>query len=202
MIILLDNGHGCETAGKRSPDGMFREYAWAREIASRLEKEFLAANYDVRCIVPEDTDISLKERTKRVNEICNKYGKENVILISIHVNAASNGKWSKARGWSAYTSKGNTQSDEIANELYSAAVNILPMEMKIRKDFSDGDCDWEENFYLLKNTFCPAVLTENFFMDNKDDLKFLQSEYGKVKIVKLHFKGIVNYLIKNYHLDE
>ena len=196
MIILLDNGHGCETAGKRSPDGMFREYAWAREIASRLEKEFLAANYDVRCIVPEDTDISLKERTKRVNEICNKYGKENVILISIHVNAASNGKWSKARGWSAYTSKGNTQSDEIANELYSAAANILPMEMKIRKDFSDGDCDWEENFYLLKNTFCPAVLTENFFMDNKDDLKFLQSEYGKVKIVKLHFKGIVNYLHK------
>lgn len=196
MIILLDNGHGCETAGKRSPDGMFREYAWAREIASRLEKEFLAVDYDVRRIVPEDTDISLKERTRRVNEICNQYGKGNVILISIHVNAASNGEWGKAQGWSAYTSKGKTKSDEIANELYSTAADILPVGMKIRKDYSDGDCDWEENFYLLKNTLCPAVLTENFFMDNKEDLKFLQSEYGKAKIVKLHFEGIVNYLYK------
>ena len=28
MRILIDNGHGIETPGKRSPDGSFREYAW------------------------------------------------------------------------------------------------------------------------------------------------------------------------------
>lgn len=26
MKILIDNGHGVETPGKRSPDGRFREY--------------------------------------------------------------------------------------------------------------------------------------------------------------------------------
>ena len=31
-IILLDNGHGENTLGKRSPDGKLKEYAYAREI--------------------------------------------------------------------------------------------------------------------------------------------------------------------------
>jgi N-acetylmuramoyl-L-alanine amidase len=28
---------------------------------------------------------------------------------------------------------------------------------------SDGDPDKEANLYVIKNTKCPAVLTENFF---------------------------------------
>lgn len=30
MKILIDNGHGENTPGKRSPDGTFREYAYTR----------------------------------------------------------------------------------------------------------------------------------------------------------------------------
>ena len=56
MKILLDNGHGEETAGKRSPDGSFREYAWAREIARRIETELKNRGYDVQRIVPEEQD--------------------------------------------------------------------------------------------------------------------------------------------------
>ena len=42
-------------------------------------------------------------------------------------------------------------------------VNITFTLKKIRKDNSDGDPDKEYNFYILKHTQCPAVLTENFF---------------------------------------
>ena len=35
MKVLIDNGHGAETPGKRSPDGRLREYAYTREIAIR-----------------------------------------------------------------------------------------------------------------------------------------------------------------------
>ena len=35
MKILIDNGHGVDTPGKRSPDGKLREYAWNRLIAGR-----------------------------------------------------------------------------------------------------------------------------------------------------------------------
>lgn len=35
--ILIDNGHGVNTTGKQSPDGRLHEYAYAREIAKRVE---------------------------------------------------------------------------------------------------------------------------------------------------------------------
>ena len=194
MKILLDNGHGQETAGKRSPDGSFREYAWAREIARRIETELRNRGFDVQRIVTEENDVPLSERSRRVNEICGRYGKENVILVSVHVNAAKDGQWANARGWSAYTSKGETKSDKLANCLYFAAAEALPLGTKFRKDFSDGDADWEENFWILRKTSCPAVLTENLFMDNREDLDVLNSDEGKAAIVQLHVEGIIMYL--------
>jgi N-acetylmuramoyl-L-alanine amidase len=36
----------------------------------------------------------------------------------------------------------------------------------------------ESNFYVLKHTNCPAVLTENFFQDTKSDVEYLTSDLG------------------------
>ena len=38
MKILIDNGHGVNTPGKCSPDGVFREYKYTREIAAAVVK--------------------------------------------------------------------------------------------------------------------------------------------------------------------
>ena len=59
---------------------------------------------------------------------------------------------------------------------------------------SDGDRDWEEDFYILRKSWCPAVLTENFFMDNHSDLEYLQSRAGKQTVVDTHVEGIVEWL--------
>ena len=48
---------------------------------------------------------------------------------------------------------------------------------------SDGDMDWEEGFYILRKSLCPVVLTENFFMDPRSDLEYLQSRAGKQAVV-------------------
>lgn len=69
MKILLDSGHGINTPDKRSPDGKLREYAWAREIAKRLEGALKAKGFDAERIVTEETDISINERVRRVNSI-------------------------------------------------------------------------------------------------------------------------------------
>ena len=61
---------------------------------------------------------------------------------------------------------------------------------KLRFDYSDGDADKEANFYILKNTTCPAVLIENFFMTNKKDYNYLMSEKGQNKIAKVIFDAI------------
>ena len=46
MKILIDNGHGENTSGKRSPDGVFREYKYAREIAEIVERDLRTKGYD------------------------------------------------------------------------------------------------------------------------------------------------------------
>lgn len=212
MKILIDPGHGHNTPGKRSPDGKFLEYAYNREIARRIVADLTDRGYNAQLLVSEDNDISLEERVRRVNEICLTYeplyptlltscpasiGHPHVILISIHVNAAGNGsKWMNATGWSCYTSKGQTQSDKLAECLYDAAIKNFPGR-RIRTEFSDGDSDWEEGFYLLRKSLCVAVLTENFFMDSRSDLEYLQSRAGKQAIVDTHVEGIVEYLCLN-----
>jgi N-acetylmuramoyl-L-alanine amidase len=196
MKILIDNGHGIETPGKRSPDGRFREYKFARDMAQEMVRQFKFRGLEAQRIVTEETDISLSERARRVNEWCDKLGEDKVLLLSIHVNAAGNGtEWMQGRGWSAYTSPGKTRADELATCLYEAAHELLGGQ-RIREDYSDGDPDWEENFYILRKTKCPAVLTENFFMDNRDDLSFLESTVGHEAIVQLHVDGVADFIKK------
>ena len=194
MKIFIDNGHGLMTAGKRSPDGQFREPFYNREIARRVVSDLRDRGLDAELLVPEDDDISLAERVRRVNTACFLLGKQNVILVSIHVNAAGNGsKWLNATGWSVYTCKGQTASDKLAECLCQAAIKNFPGQ-RIRTDMSDGDMDWEEGFYILRKSLCPAVLTENFFMDNHSDLEYLQSRAGKQAVVDTHVEGIVEWL--------
>ena len=95
-----------------------------------------------------------------------------------------------ATGWSCYTCKGQTESDRLADCLYKAAEQILENKV-IRTDYArDGDPDWEENFYILSHSLCPAVLVECFFMDNKKDQKYLLSNSGRVSITNLIFQGL------------
>ena len=194
MKILIDNGHGIETPGKRSPDGVLREYAWNRLIASRIVDRLLSLGLDAELLVPEERDISLPERCRRVNAWCRQLGKGNVIVISIHANAAGRGdRWYDATGWCAYTSRGNTRADALATSLYQAAQASLPGQ-RLRTDYTDGDPDMEADFYILRHTTAPAVLTENFFMDSHPDCAFLLSPEGQQAIVSLHVTGITAYL--------
>lgn len=202
MLILIDNGHGDNTPGKRSPYSAnrvkpeieFYEWKWNREIAIPVVNNLKKLGYNAEILVPEDCDISLSERVKRVNKLCDEVGKDNVILVSIHANACGDGsKWMTGKGWEAYTSIGKTKSDTLGVFFYEAAEEIFP-DRKIRYDWSDGDPDKEASFYIIKNTKCPAILTENFFYDNIDDVQFILSEEGREKIIKLHVDSIIEYL--------
>lgn len=212
MVELYDNGHGIDTAGKCSPNMSLREYKKARELVKDIVARRRAMGYDARILVPEDTDISLSERCRRVNAICNQVGKSNVLLVSVHCNAAgADGKWKSAGGWCAYTSPGQTEADILATHLYNAAQTALAgyiedfpirkangdydsKQQPIRTDYSDGDPDYEARFYILMHTQCPAVLTESLFQDNKADCDFLLSTEGHNAIVNLHVNGVESYI--------
>lgn len=74
-----------------------------------------------------------------------------------------------------------------------AAKEHLPGH-KIRTDFADGDPDFEKDFYIIRHTSCPAVLTENLFMDNREDVAFLESEEGSMAVVDIYIDAVLAYL--------
>ena len=65
MMIILDNGHGKETPGKRSPiwrDGsQLFEYEFNRDIVKRISVMLDADNIKYHVLVPELEDITLQE---------------------------------------------------------------------------------------------------------------------------------------------
>lgn len=192
MKVLIDNGHGANTKGKCSPDDSLREYRWAREIASRLEAELTARGFDAERVVTEEYDVSLSERVNRVNDVCKVHGTSDCVLVSIHVNAAgADGKWHDARGWSGWVSKNASEkSREFARMLYDEAAR---RGLRGNRSVPADRC-WVGDFAICRDSRCPAVLTENLFQDNREDVAFLLSEKGKEEIVKLHYDAIINYI--------
>lgn len=200
MKILVEAGHGnpplTGRGSKQSPDGRIKEYVYCREIVAEVVKRLRAQGYDAENTVPEKGDISLGERCARVNAWCDRLGAKNVVFVSIHNNAAGCGQWMSARGWEAWTSKGQTMGDKLADCLYDAAQKYLPQGTKIRTDLTDGDRDKEGNLAVVRGTRCAACLTENLFQDNKEDVEYLLSPEGREAIIKLHVEGIKAYIAK------
>ena len=130
MIILVDNGHGFDTKGKCSPDRKYQEWAWSRELADIIVRELTRLGYDARLLVPERDDIPINKgtdsRVKRVNTICDLYGKEDVMLVSIHSNANScDGKWHDGE-WSGFVAEvalnASQKSKRLADAIWARAI--------------------------------------------------------------------------------
>lgn len=216
FTVILDNGHGADTKGKCSPivdfhynkdftsieDGRYREYLFTRRVVLSAMPKLKELGFNVIQLVSELKDISLKERVRRINQYCSKYGAGNCILVSVHSNAAGNGDWMNARGWSIWTTRGQNNSDKLATCIYDAAKENIENDdkytakTKIRVDFKDGDADYESNFYIIKGANCPSVLIENMFHDNKEDILYLESMNGFNRVVKTIVDGVKNYADK------
>ena len=207
LCVILDAGHSRQTPGKKSPDGRLEEWRWNREVCDLVIEELdnlYIERYDDH---PEDVTLNgsenadLKKRVERANKKIAENNKKGIktLLVSIHVNAAGNGKdWMSAKGWSIWTTKGQNNSDKLATSIYNCAKREMELwEQRVREDMSDGDPDYESNFYIIKNANCPAVLVENFFMDNKDDVEWLLTDECKKTCTKIIVMGILRYASEN-----
>ncbi len=198
IIPILDNGHGKDTAGKRSPiwaDGsQLFEYEFNRDIVKRLTALLDADGIKYEVLVPEEHDISLGERCRREHKLFDRY-KGQTVLFSIHANAGG------GTGWECYTSKGQTKADEIATIMCQKAIETGHIKVEtghalslqtflLRTDQTDGDPDKEANFYILKHSKSPAVLSENLFMDTERDYRFINSNEGRDIITQIHYQTI------------
>lgn len=205
--LHLDGGHASTTPGKRTPylcSGVqpalpLYEWKFNREIVDMIKERLEKTGMKIHIVTPENNaDIPLKVRYQRANNEKSKHPELIHLFISVHANAHGDGSsWTSAKGWSAYTTKGQNNSDKFADCLYDYADQMLPeYGMTVRYDLSDGDRDWESNFTVIYGANMPAILTENMFYTNIEDTKFLLSEEGKNVIADIHALGVIKYVNK------
>lgn len=189
MKVLIDNGHGSDTPGKRSPDGRIREWEYCRRVADAVSNALEREGIDTVRIVKEDTDVSLAERVRRVNALARR---EPCVLVSIHLNAAGgDGRWHEARGFLPFVSpNASSRSKSLARMMYDEAErrNLKGNRWMGRDRYK------VRNLAMCRETACPAVLTENLFQDNRADVDYLLTEEGFINIVALHVAALKRYV--------
>ena len=199
VLVLLDNGHGINTPGKCSVDKSLAEWKYAREIVKGIIEQLQKEGYSCYNVHPEDEEFKsqsydLKLRTDRANAKhaeMKKQGKTS-LFVSVHVNAAGScAGWQNASGWTGWVAKSaSSNSKKLAQILYAECEKRnLKGNRSVPKEKY-----WVADFWVVRKTNMPAVLTENLFMDNKEDVKFLLSEEGKKQIIGLHVQGIKKYI--------
>lgn len=199
MLILLDNGHGGLKNGVyttapnwdiNNPKTWHKmwvhegvpifEGVFNRQLTAKIVELSKGKPYEVRLIVPEVEDISLEERVKRVNRV----KRTDKIFLSIHGNAFN----TSAKGFEVFTSKGETKSDAMA-DILALEVEKTMKDMVMRWDLSDKDKDKEANLYVLKNTNCPAMLSENGFFDNPIEAKLMMDEKWQYRLAGAYIRA-------------
>ena len=195
-LVILDAGHGIDTPGKRSPiwsiNTQLFEWKFNRDIVDSIIGYLQVANISYVKLIEESQDIPLKERVDRINTIYKENkDKYKVYLISVHGNAADNAP--TANGIEVFTSIGETKSDVIAEIFYSKLKN-LGWKMRPNRSNKGGK---EENFYILKNSHCPAILTENGFYTNEEECKKMLDLYWLKVIAFAHYIAIQDFEFMN-----
>ena len=173
--VIIDAGHGGVDGGATSCTGKL-ESAFNLEIALRLND--LMQLLGMHTAMIRTTDISvytqgetiaakkvsdLKERVKIVNET------ENALLVSIHQNTFSDGRYGGAQVF--YGTKGEGQ--QLAEQLQNALCATVNPGSNRRSKKADG-------IYLMEHIKTTGVLIECGFLSNaEEEAKLRSAEYQK-----------------------
>ncbi|WP_332632040.1 N-acetylmuramoyl-L-alanine amidase [Halalkalibacter flavus] len=177
MKISLSAGHGNNTAGKRSPDGM-REFHFNKPVANYMAEELSKYEGVQTQFVHDNTgnvDVPLSTRTSKSNI----WGAD--LHIDIHANALR-GVMGSHGGIETYihTSKPK-EADALARRVQSDLVKATGLRNRGVKT---------ANFQVLKETKMTAILVEYGFMDSTTDLPKLKSDTYRRLVAKTTAESI------------
>ncbi len=210
-LWILDNGHGYNTPGKRSPiweDGsQLFEFEFNRSVVNKIQEGLVKHFVSCFNLVPDHQDVYLSERCKRAN---NLHIDKLKILISIHANAAQYAYLDKkctiransyqlpdknrklyykneiephsARGIETFHYPGSVKGNAIATIFQKHLVQTAGLKNRGVK---------EANFKMLRSTNMPSILTENGFFTNKKECAIMMTEEYTDLIAKAHINAIL-----------
>ncbi|MEW8997888.1 MAG: N-acetylmuramoyl-L-alanine amidase [Thermoanaerobacter sp.] len=184
--VAIDNGHGLNTAGKRTPkfpDGkQIREWEFNYPTARKLKEVLERCGLETILVSDTEEDTPLAVRVNRANDA------NADIFVSIHFNAFK-GEWGTHGGVETHyyptSEKGKRLAQLVQAELAKATG---------RRDRGI----WASDFYVLRKTKMPAILCECGFMDNLEEAKLMLDENYQWTVAEAIGRGICAYLGVKY----
>ena len=171
-IIVIDAGHGGKDFGVQI--GGELEKKIVENIANKISLLNGKGEIEIVFLRQDDTFIELSERVERINKI------NPSLLISLHISASQN---LNVNGVNAYVSKQN----DFYDKSMESAKNLLD---KISSEkLAKGEVK-DANFFVLKNSKCPALLLEVGYLSNENDKNYITSESGQNEIANQIFEFI------------
>ena len=195
FMWILDNGHGKNQRGKKSPffdDGTrLEEWEFNRDIVARMIEKLQAENINFLNLVPE-TEVGsfLTKRINRANEF-KLTQKLPCIYLSIHSNANGNGvEWDskRARGVETWYYPGSFEGLKLASAFQRELIFALSWKDRGIRSHAKGH---PKLFRVLKETKMPAVLTESGFYTDKEEATLLMKPEIRQRIADAHVAAIL-----------
>lgn len=170
-LIALSDGHGINTAGKRTPTlpngqksevgrSYMNENLFNRAVVKYLDEELKRCGFRTLLVAPTDEDTPLEVRTNLAN-------KHNVDLyLSVHANANTSqwGNWGGIETFTWSTGEGR----RIGKIIHAELIKGSPLR---DRGVKDGNHLWE-----IRKPNASSVLVECGFMDSHTDYKYLLSD--------------------------
>lgn len=178
-FIALDAGHGLNTSGKQTPDGI-KEWTLNDKVRDKVVEKL--NGYDVSFIFPDNNEGNADESlTTRKAMYVNGHADA---AVSIHHNAFT-GTWNDATGVEVWVDRNATEKDlELANIIYNKLVAYTGLKGRGVK---------RSNFTVIYQNQIPAVLVEGGFMDSNNDYKVITSDQGQDAYAKAVAEGLIEF---------
>jgi N-acetylmuramoyl-L-alanine amidase len=180
LKIILDAGHGPNTAGKRTPDGTMKEFEFNSSVINKI-KHLLQAyeNIDIMYAHEVTRDVPLSERTTAAN----RWNAD--LYLSVHANAYGDGSWNDVQGIETFVHTSKPQ------EAFNLAIEI--QNQLIRATGRPNRNVKSADFHVLRETNMTAILVECGFMTNKEEAELLKSEAYRQTCAQALVNGLVQF---------
>ena len=191
ITIVIDAGHGGYDPGKVGINNKL-EKDINLDIALKLRDKCEEAG--IKVVMTRTLDETLAETgtNKKISDMENRMkiiNAEDVdICISIHQNSYSS---KDVKGAQVFYYKESKSGRFLAEKIQASLVEELSEGNKGRVEKAN------DNYYLIMNVSCPAVIVECGFLSNEEEAKLLSNSQYQDRIVEAIIEGINEYLGNN-----
>lgn len=194
-LWCLDNPHGRNSPGKRSPvfdDGKTQlfEGELSRDVVQRIVRRLEEIGVQYYLVVPEEEDIDLRVRAERINNFQSSLPK---LAVAVHFNAAPTTKleepWTaeRNRGIEIWFQAGSRQSERLGAVFLEKIINKTGLNNRFLKSIQEGMTD----LYLLRYVRTPIILPENGFYNNRADAALLAQPAFRQRLAEAYVEAIL-----------